>query len=72
MKSFQTALGISDEDAAKMNVAAAVKSAAKDGEISEAEKSTIKKAAKDADMDVEEVIDKAEQKAKKSNGKKKG
>ena len=70
LKSFQTALGISDEDAARMNVEAAVKSAAKDGEISEAEKSTIEKAAKDADMDVEEVIEKAEQKAKKGKGKK--
>ena len=40
LKSFQAALGISDEEAARMNVEAAMKSAAKDGEISEEEKST--------------------------------
>tara|TARA_B100000767_G_scaffold79791_1_gene76503 strand:+ start:25389 stop:26015 length:627 start_codon:yes stop_codon:yes gene_type:complete len=71
LKSFQAALGISDEDAARMNVEAAVKSAAKDGEISDSEKSTIKKAANEADMDAEEMIEKAEQKAKKGKGKKK-
>ena len=64
-------LGISDEDAAKMNVEAAVKAAAKDGEISEDEKTTIVKAAKDADMDAEEIIEKAEKKAKKSKSKSK-
>ena len=34
LKSFQSALGISDEDAAKMNIEAAITSAAKDGDIS--------------------------------------
>ncbi len=71
LRSFQAALGISDEDAAKMNVEAAVKAAAKDGEISEDEKTTIVKAAKDADMDAEEIIEKAEKKAKKSKSKSK-
>ena len=65
LKSFQTALGISDEDAARMNVEAAVSSAAKDGDITEAEKSTIKKAAEEADMDADKAIQDAEEKAKK-------
>ena len=67
LKSFQAALGISDEDAARMNVEAAMRSAAKDGEITEEEKSSIKIAAKDADMDVDEAIETAEKKAKKAN-----
>lgn len=65
LKSFQTALGISDEDAARMNVEAAVSSAAKDGDITEEEKSNIKKAAEDADMDADKAIEEAEAKAKK-------
>jgi len=65
LKSFQKALGISDEDAAKMNVEAAIKSAAKDGEITDAERSMIQKAASDAKMDVDQVIEDAESKAKK-------
>ncbi len=64
LKSFQSALGISDEEAAKINVEAAMKSAAKDGEISEDEKSMISKAAKKADMDADEAIKSAEKKAK--------
>jgi len=67
LKSFQKALGISDEDAAKMNVEAAIKSAAKDGEITDAERSMIKKAASDAKMDVDQVIEDAESKAKKND-----
>jgi uncharacterized membrane protein YebE (DUF533 family) len=64
LKSFQKALGITDEAAAKMNVQAAVKSAAKDGEITEAERSMIQKAAEDALMDVSQVLEDAENKAK--------
>jgi len=67
LKSFQKALGISDEDAAKMNVEAAIKSAAKDGEITDAERSMIQKAASDAKMDVDQVIEDAESKAKKKD-----
>tara|TARA_B100000925_G_scaffold223248_1_gene171842 strand:- start:88 stop:711 length:624 start_codon:yes stop_codon:yes gene_type:complete len=67
LKSFQAALGISDEDAARMNVEAAMRSAAKDGEITEEEKSSIKIAAEDADMDVDEAIETAEKKAKKAS-----
>ena len=70
LKSFQAALGISDEEAACMNVEAAMKSAAKDGEISEEEKSSIKKAAVEADMDANEAVETAEKKAKKSKSKK--
>ncbi len=70
LKSFQTALGISDEEAARMNVEAAVKSAAKDGEITEDEKSSIKQAATEADMDGDKAVEKAEKKAKKSKSKK--
>jgi hypothetical protein len=67
LKSFQKALGITDEDAAKMNVQAAVKSAVKDGEITDAERSMIQKAAEDAMMDVNEVLTDAESKAKKKD-----
>ena len=67
LKSFQKALGISDEDAAKMNVEAAIKSAAKDGEITDVERLMIKKAASDAKMDVDQVIEDAESKAKKKD-----
>ena len=70
LKSFQTALGISDEDAARMNVEAAMKSAAKDGEITEDEKSMIKIAAKEADMDEDEAVETAKKKAKKGKSKK--
>ena len=65
LKSFQDALGITDEEAAKMNVDAAVKSASKDGEISEKEEENIKKAAEKAGIDSEEVIQEAKSKAKK-------
>ena len=70
LKSFQEALGISDEEAARMNVEAAMKSAAKDGEITEDEKSNIKKAAVEADMDANEAVETAKKKAKKRKSKK--
>ena len=70
LKSVQTALGISDEEAARINVQAAVKSAAKDGKITEEEKSNIKQAAKDADMDADEAVETAEKKAKNKKTKK--
>lgn len=57
LKSFQEALGISDEDAATMNVQAAIKSAAADGEISDAEAKSIDAAAKAANMSNDEVSD---------------
>ena len=44
LKSFQDALGITDEEAAKMNIDAVVKSASKDGEISAREEEIIKEA----------------------------
>ncbi len=65
LKSFQDALGISDEEAAQMNVDAVVKSASKDGEISEDEEELIKKVAKEAGVDSEEVLEEAKSKAKK-------
>jgi len=55
LKSFQEALGISDEDAATMNVQAAIKSAAADGEISDTEAKSIDAAAKAAKMSQDEV-----------------
>ena len=70
LKSFQAALGISDEDAARMNVEAAMKSAAEDGKITEVEKSSIKKAAEAADMDADEAVETAEKKAKSKKSKK--
>jgi tellurite resistance protein len=57
LKSFQSALGISDEDAADINVKAAIKSAAADGEITETEAKSIDEAAKAANMTPDEVTD---------------
>jgi uncharacterized membrane protein YebE (DUF533 family) len=65
LKSFQEALGITDEEAAKMNIDAVVKSASKDGEISEREEKDIKEAAEKAGVDSDEVIKDAKTKAKK-------
>ena len=65
LKSFQDALGITDEEAAKMNVDAAVKSASKDGDISEDEEQSIKEAAEKAGVDSEKAIKDAKSKAKK-------
>jgi len=46
LKAIQTALGISDEDAAKMAVASAVKSALADGKVTDDEREMIDNAAK--------------------------
>ena len=46
LKAIQSALGISDEDAAKMAVRSAVKSALADGKVSEEEREMIESAAK--------------------------
>ena len=70
LKSFQTALGISDEEAARRNVEAAMKSAAEDGKITDDEKSSIKKAAEEADMDADEAVETAQKKAKGKKSKK--
>ena len=55
LKSFQKALGISDEEAAQLNVMAAIKAAAKDGVVDAKEIESIKKAALEAGMSDEEV-----------------
>jgi hypothetical protein len=55
LKSFQDALGISDSEAADINVKAAIKSAAADGKITEAEAKSIDEAAKAANMTEEDV-----------------
>jgi tellurite resistance protein len=55
LKSFQIALGISDSEAAEMNVKAAIKAAAKDGEISKEESESIKKAAVESELDDDDV-----------------
>lgn len=62
LKSFQKALGISDAEAAEMNVKAAIKAAAKDGKITEKESKSIKKAAEESGLeesDVKKAIDDA-------------
>ena len=65
LKSFQEALGITDEEAAKMNIDAVVRSASKDGEISAREEEVIKDAAKKAGVDSDEAIQDAKTKAEK-------
>ncbi len=65
LKSFQEALGITDEEAAKMNIDAVVRSASKDGEISAREEEVIKDAAKKAGVDSDEAIKDAKTKAEK-------
>ena len=50
LNSFQKALGISDEEAADLNVKAAIKSAAANGEITADEANSIEAAAKAANM----------------------
>lgn len=57
LKSFQKALGISDEEAAELNVKAAIKSAAADGEITKEEAKSIDRAAQDAKMSPDEVTE---------------
>mgnify|MGYP001191075224 FL=1 len=65
LRSFQEMLGITDEDAADMNLKAAVKSASKDGEITEEEEAALKKAAKKAKKDGKKVVKDAKKNAKK-------
>ena len=65
LRSFQEMLGITDEDAADMNLKEAVKSASKDGEITEEEEAALKKAAKKAKKDGEKVVKDAKKNAKK-------
>jgi hypothetical protein len=65
LRSFQEMLGITDEDAAKMNLDAAMDSASKDGEITAEEEETLKMVAKDAKKDADSVIKDAKKKAKK-------
>ena len=55
LKSFQEALGISDQEAADLNVKAAIKSAAADGEITADEAKSIEAAAKAANMTEEDT-----------------
>ena len=55
LKSFQEALGITDEEAADMNLKAAIKSAAADGEITDKEAKSIDKAAQTANKSADEV-----------------
>ena len=57
LKSFQAALGITDEEAAELNVKAAIKSAAADGEITKEEAKSIDRAARDAKMTPDEVTE---------------
>lgn len=65
LRSFQAMLGITDEEAAKMNLEAAMESASKDGEISAEEEETLKMVAKAANKDGETVVKDAKKKAKK-------
>ena len=69
LKSFQQALGITDSEAAKMNVQAAIKSAASDGEITDAEAKSIDEAAKAANMTEEQVSAAVSSELKKKGGK---
>ena len=56
LKSFQEALGITDEEAADMNLKAAIKSAAADGEITDKEAKSIDKAAQAvADIEASQI-----------------
>lgn len=68
LKSFQQALGITDSEAAKMNVQAAIKSAASDGEITDAEAKSIDEAAKAANMTEEQVSAAVSSELKKKGG----
>ena len=69
LKSFQTALGISDEEAADLNVKAAIKSAASDGEISPEEAASISDAAKAANMSEEDVTKAVDEELSKKDSK---
>jgi tellurite resistance protein len=65
LRSFQEMLGITDKDAAKMNLDAAMESASKDGEITSKEEETLKMVAKAANKDGDSVVKDAKKKAKK-------
>ena len=67
LKSFQAALGISDEEAADLNVKAAIKSAAADGEITDEEAKSIEAAAKAAKMSEEETAKAVSEELEKSD-----
>ena len=67
LRSFQEILGITDEDAAKMNLEAAISSAAKDGKITAEEEEQIKKAAKEAKEDADAVVEDVKKKTNKGN-----
>ena len=67
LRSFQEILGITDEDAAKMNLEAAISSAAKDGKITAEEEEQIKKAAMEAKEDADAVVEDVKKKTKKGN-----
>jgi tellurite resistance protein len=69
LKSFQEALGITDEEAADLNVKAAIKSAAADGEISATEAKSIDVAAKAANMSADEVSEAVSSELKKKGKK---
>jgi len=69
LKSFQEALGITDEEAADLNVKAAIKSAAADGEISATEAKSIDMAAKAANMSADEVSEAVSSELKKKGKK---
>ena len=69
LKSFQEALGITDEEASDLNVKAAIKSAAADGEISATEAKSIDVAAKAANMSADEVSEAVSSELKKKGKK---
>ena len=69
LKSFQEALGITDEEAAEMSVKAAIKSAASDGEITDKEAKSIDKAAQAAKMNPDEVTEAVSKELKKADKK---
>ncbi|MDA7463849.1 hypothetical protein N8996_03575 [Candidatus Poseidonia alphae] len=69
LKSFQEALGITDEEAAEMSVKAAIKSAASDGEITDEEAKSIDKAAQAAKMNPDEVTEAVSKELKKADKK---
>ena len=67
LKSFQEALGITDAEAADLNVKAAIKSAAADGEISDDEAKSIEAAAKAAKMSEEDTAKAVDKQLKKKD-----
>ena len=69
LKSFQEALGISDQEAADLNVKAAIKSAAADGEITAEEAKSIEAAAKAANMTEADTAKAVSDQLEKTDGK---